>query len=180
MKKIITCLLVVPLAAVLFVLYVFNRNEANIFIVGDILLSRGVGEKISQHGPEYPYLNIKNLLPKADIAFGNLECPITSNGNPAVKRPYYLFKGDLYNADALKDAGFKILNLANNHTMDYGRVGILDTIEALKSSTIKTVGAGENKESAHKPEFIEVSGTIIGFLGFSAFPTEGYVYLENK
>lgn len=119
-------------------------------------------------------------MSKADIAFGNLECPITASGNPAIKKQYYLFKADPDNAAALNESGFDILNLANNHTMDYGREGILNTMEALAHNNIKTVGAGKDKESAHKPIFTKVSGMVIGFLSFSSFPTDGYVYIEDK
>lgn len=179
MKNIFLGLLVVCIA-LFFTLNAVRRDKATLFIVGDILLDRGVGERIAANGPDYPYLNVKNILPEADIAFGNLECAITSTGIPALKRPYYLFKCEPDNADALRRSGFTILNLANNHTMDYGREGILNTIEFLESSNIKTVGAGKDKSTAHTPLFTEVSGAVIGFLCFSAFPTEGYVYSDKK
>lgn len=178
MKKVFACLLIIC-CTVIVVLNACNK-EVTIFFVGDILLDRGVGEKIDKNGPDYPYKNIKDILPKADIAFGNLECPITSTGIPALKRPYYLFKGEPYNAEALKKSGFNILNLANNHTMDYSREGILNTIKSLENNGIKTVGAGEDKTSAHKPLFTEVSGTVTGFLSFLSFPVEGYIYSDKK
>lgn len=178
MKKILACLLIIC-SATIFILNVRNK-EVTIFFVGDILLDRGVGDKIDKNGPDYPYQNVKDILPKADIVFGNLECPITSTGIPALKRPYYLFKGEPYNAEALKKSGFNLLNLANNHTIDYGREGLLNTIKLLEDNSIITIGAGQDKTSAHKPVFKEVSGTVIGFLSYLSFPIEGYVYSDKK
>lgn len=178
--KLLLLLFAVIFTAAFIVLQGHNKRDVSIFIVGDILLDRGVGEKTDLHGSEYPYLIVKNILPKADIAFGNLECPITDGGIPALKRPYYLFRGGPNDAKALKECGFDILNLANNHTMDYGRKGIIDTISILGNNNIKTIGAGKNSKLARKPVFIEVSGNVIGFLGYSAFPSEGYTYLANK
>jgi|BioPla2DNA2_1021312.scaffolds.fasta_scaffold11733_3 poly-gamma-glutamate synthesis protein (capsule biosynthesis protein) len=179
MKKLFLALLFF-FALLFFTLRVAKTDSMTIFIVGDILLDRGVGEKIEAHGPDYPYLKVKNILPKADIVFGNLECPITSTGIPALKKPYYLFKAHPNNSDALSNSGFTVLNLANNHTMDYGREGIMNTIAFLEKSGIKTVGAGKDKNIAHKPLYMEVSGTTIGFLSLSAFPTEGYVFSAKK
>ncbi len=179
MKKLFVALLAV-FALLFFTLRIVKTEMVTMFIVGDILLDRGVGERIDTNGPDYPHLNVKNILPKADIVFGNLECPITSTGIPALKRPYYLFKAHPDNADALSKSGFNVLNLANNHSMDYGSEGIMNTIEFLEKSGIKTVGAGKDKHSAHKPLYTEVSGTTIGFLSLSAFPTEGYVYSDKK
>ena len=158
----------------------YNTESITVVLVGDILLDRGVKEKIEENGYAYPFKQIKNEIRKADIAFGNLECPITISGVPALKESRILFKADPENAASLKDAGFDILNLANNHTMDYGREGMENTKEALKQVGILTLGAGENRNSARKPVYMEQSGVTIGFLGFSVFPTEGYFYFDDR
>jgi len=157
-----------------------NQEPIKIVFVGDILLDRGVGEKIETYGYEYPYDNIKDILRDSDITLGNLECVISSRGMPALKMKNLLFRAAPDNVSALKDAGFNVLNLANNHCMDYGREGLIDTIEYLNSAGIKTFGAGKNRESARKPLYIKTKNTVIGFLGFSAFPSEGYFFLEDQ
>ncbi|KUO72512.1 MAG: hypothetical protein APF77_12065 [Clostridia bacterium BRH_c25] len=91
-----------------------------------------------------------------------------------------IFRGSELNVAALKGAGFDLLSLANNHTMDQGREGLTDTIKVLESYGIKTVGAGMSRSEARKPVFIEKGKTRIGFLGYSDFPPEGYMYDEDK
>lgn len=147
---------------------------------GDILLDRRVRTFLIQNGYDYPYTNVKKLLTEADITFGNLECPITDGGAPVFKRRDLIFKGDYNNTRALKNAGYDILNLANNHIMDQGREGLLDTINALKNEGLNYLGAGRDRFNAHKPVVIEKSGIKIGFLGYSDFSGEGYIYTEDN
>lgn len=144
------------------------------------MLDRGVSEYLEESGYDYPYAGIKEEIIKGDIAIANLECPLTDSGNAVLKRPELIFKGSRLNGAALKGAGFDILNLANNHTMDQGREGLTDTIKLLESSGIRTLGAGMTRSEARKPVFIEKGKTRIGFLGYCDFPPEGYMYDEDK
>lgn len=162
------------------VFYYAYSKPVHILAAGDILLDRGVLKPLGEHGFDYPYAGVKEKLLQADIAFANLECPLTEGGKPALKRPELVFRGSTLNGAALKAAGFDILNLANNHTMDQGREGLLDTIELLESSGIRTLGAGKSRSEARKPVFIEKGWTKLGFLGYSDFPPEGYMYDEDK
>lgn len=178
-KALLAAVLLLATTSLSWLAFSTNRSTS-IILVGDILLDRGVREKISEKGYEYPFSEIKKELKKADIAFGNLEGPITARGIPALKKNTLLFRGDEENVPELKNAGFTILNLANNHSMDYGREGITDTMKALTQAGLITVGAGTDRASAREPVYIKNSGTIVGFLGYSAFPTEGYFYFKDK
>ncbi|HHV28087.1 CapA family protein [Acetivibrio mesophilus] len=180
MKKYLLVLCVFLLVLVASLAAIFKDEPVKIVFVGDILLARGVGEKIETNGYEYPYDNIKRILKDSDITIGNLECAISSRGTPALKKESLLFRAAPENAAALKEAGFDVLNLANNHTMDFGREGLMDTVDFINSAGIKTFGAGKNRETAGKPLYIKVKGTVVGFLGFSAFPSEGYFFLEDQ
>jgi poly-gamma-glutamate synthesis protein (capsule biosynthesis protein) len=68
---------------------------------------------------------------------------------------------------ALKSANFSILSLANNHTLNFGKEGILKTFYYLKKTKIKFVGAGENKKEAYNHTIIEKNGTKFAFLAYS-------------
>ena len=120
------------------------------------------------------------VLNESDIVFGNLECALTPGGVPAVKSETLLFKADPSCADVLRESGFTVLNLANNHSMDYGGEGILSTIDALEMGGIRALGAGTDKDDANKPVFIEKGGTTFGFLGFSDFPADGYFTFDDR
>ncbi len=159
---------------------VTGPNPVSIMFAGDILLDRGVGDAIEKNGKYYPYGEIKKILQQADISAANLECPLTERGIPSLKNRHLVFRADTGNAYALKDAGFDLLNLANNHAMDYGHTGLDDTLNALKKVGIMTVGAGLDSAAARQPVFIEKNGLKLGFLGYSTFPGEGYFYFSDR
>lgn len=154
-------------------------KEVVLCAVGDILLDRGVRAQI-KNDYDYPYRKVKNVLGGADITFGNLECPITNDGTPALKRPSLLFRAEPENAIAIKKAGFDILNLANNHTMDYGSEGIINTMKTLKKYNVNYIGGGHDYREARKPLYIKKKGCKIGFLGYSIFPPEGYISFSDR
>lgn len=157
----------------------YYSNEIVLCAVGDILLDRGVRKEI-KGDYDYPYKKVKNILNEADITIGNLESPITDGGTPVLKRPIIIFKADPENSQAIKEAGFDILSLANNHTMDYGTQGMINTINILKNNNIDFIGAGLNYEDARKPLYVEKRNCKIGFLGYSIFPPEGYITFSDR
>ncbi len=156
------------------------QKSVSLCFTGDILLDRGVAKAIGQNGADYPYMSVKNLLKRADIAVGNLECPLTGKGIPSLKDKKYIFRAETGNSRSLKAAGFDLLNLANNHAMDYGSEGLVETMEALARQGILTAGAGTDAASAFKPTMFETNGFKICFLSFCAFPAEGYFYFEDR
>jgi len=161
-------------------LYYHYSKPIHIIAAGDILLDRGVGKYLEEKGYDYPYTDIKKEIIKSDIAIANLECPLTDGGNAVLKRPELIFRGSRLNGAALKNTGFDILSLANNHTMDQGREGLINTIKVLKDSDILPLGTGMSRSEAREPVFIERKGRSIGFLGYCDFPPEGYIYDEDK
>jgi gamma-polyglutamate biosynthesis protein CapA len=178
-RKMVTTIIVVFIIFLIMQSVQGNR-VVKISIVGDVLLDRGVRAMIEKHSPSYPYENISTIFKKSDITVGNLECPITDNGAPILKKGNLIFRGAPSNVPFLYDAGFKIFNLANNHAMDYGSEGISSTIKLLNDKSINTFGGGLNQRDAEKPLYVHTNGVTVGFLGFSAFPPEGYIYFKNK
>ena len=104
------------------------------------------------------------VLRDADVAMVNLECPITDRGTK-VEKPYNFRMRPSY-VGAIRDAGIDIVNLANNHIFDYGEVGFFDTIANLDSAGILHVGAGRNRQEAHRPVVMELGGRRFAFLGY--------------
>ena len=133
--------------------------------VGDVMLSRYVARVArEQNDPGYPLAQVKWLLQSSDITLGNLENPLTPGRE--IKVPEMVLRADPEMAPALKDAGFTVLSLANNHMGDFGHQGVLDTLHHLTAAGITPVGAGENEASAYAPGFVTVQGTTFAFLGF--------------
>lgn len=93
--------------------------------VGDIMLSRGVAREIKKGGDiRHPFLKIKWYLQSGDVVFGNLEGPVTPGRE--IMMPEMILRAGPGVEYALKDAGFTILSLANNHVMDFGPQAVLD------------------------------------------------------
>lgn len=139
--------------------------EVTLVAVGDIMLSRAVAQKMHRHGTDYPFASTTAIVSGADIAFGNLEGPITPG--PEVLPFEMRFRADAHVASALKRAGFDILSLANNHMLDFGAAGIADTRDSLDTEGIAYAGAGANASDAGSPAFVTARGITFSFLAYS-------------
>ena len=134
--------------------------------VGDINLGDGPGALMARHGYRYPWLRVAPALRAADIAFGNLECAVSRRGRPVPKQ--YNFRG---RPAALRRvarfAGFDVLNLANNHSVDYGRRAFGDTMRHVRRLRMTPVGGGRNLRAAERVRVVTRHGLRVGFVGFS-------------
>lgn len=141
-------------------------EEVSLVAVGDIMLSRTVASKIKAHNDiNYPFLKVADFLKKADIVFGNLENPITAG---AAIAPYELtLRADPGVETALKNTGFDILSLANNHTPNLGIQGLADTFDYLRKAGVTYAGAGRNVTEANKPVYITRKGITFAFLAYN-------------
>ena len=148
-----------------------DEGLVELVAVGDILLSRTVEERMNQYGVEFPFAVTGDLLRSADIVVGNLECPLSTRGEPIDKR--FPFRAHPRNLAALSWAGVDIVSLANNHLLDFGGEAMKDTLEGLRDSGILWVGAGLSEEEAHRPVIVEVRGVKIAFLAYAAIRWKG-------
>jgi poly-gamma-glutamate synthesis protein (capsule biosynthesis protein) len=120
-----------------------------------------------------PLAAVREALP-ADIVFGNLECPVTKGGTKLHGKTWN-FRAPPRHLAALKAAGFNLLNIANNHVMDYGPEGFLDTMAALEAAGLPFIGGGRDLAEAERLHVVEVRGLRVGFLGFtSTFPESAW------
>jgi len=102
----------------------------------------------------------------AQLSIVNLECPLIEENSPIVKiGPALGAPGDCING--FKAAHIDILNLANNHIMDHGSKGLINTLQKCDESGIATVGAGLNLETASRILIREIEGIRIGVLGIA-------------
>ncbi len=97
---------------------------------------------------------VKSFLKEADVTFGNLEGVLLS-GKGTVKRcsnPQlcYAFKSPDHYVNILKDAGFDVVSLANNHSADFGEIGKVNTVNVLRTADINFAGLLEHPLSIFK------------------------------
>jgi poly-gamma-glutamate synthesis protein (capsule biosynthesis protein) len=143
-----------------------KSKEVSLIAVGDIMLSRTVAKKIKANGDlNFPFLKTAEFLRSGDIVFGNLECPITAGRE--IQSGEMIFHANPGVEQALAKAGFSILSLANNHSMNFNVKGIEDTFKYLSNVNIKYVGAGKNDEEAYSPVFVKLNDFTFAFLAYT-------------
>jgi len=137
----------------------FSQTTTIVF-TGDVMLGRSINAAAVRNTDfAFPFTATRDLLATADVASINLEtplpapCPVTLQG--------MVFCGNQRWTAGLADAGIDIVNLANNHTYNYGSAGLTATVDALTALNLKPIGLGQ-------PEIITVNGTSFAFLGFNA------------
>jgi poly-gamma-glutamate synthesis protein (capsule biosynthesis protein) len=125
--------------------------------VGDITL-------VSKR-PSSPFVRVANVLADKDILFGNLETVLSNSGRRAQKA--IVLNANPEKVAYLKDAGFDVLNMANNHSMDLGAEGLDETIAVLQESGMAFVGAS-NRKHRRTHWILRERGLNLGFLGYFA------------
>lgn len=125
--------------------------------VGDVLLWTRNGKK--------PFARIQHELDQKDLLFGNLETVLSEVGDPSQKR--WVNTNPPEAGVYLRDAGFDILSVANNHTLDLGRKGFEKTLDVLENHGIAYIGGGRGD---NRPEglVVEQNGIRLGFLGYTS------------
>ena len=139
----------------------------NLAFGGDTMLDRGVRHSVVKNfGGDYAQLfNNLDILKSFDVVFANLEGTASDQGKDL--HNLYSFRMDPKVIPVLKNAGFSVLSVANNHVGDWGLPAYVDTLARLKENGILYTGGGNNKGEAETPAIIEKNGIKIGFLGFS-------------
>jgi poly-gamma-glutamate synthesis protein (capsule biosynthesis protein) len=142
-------------------------SSVSIVFVGDIMLGRGVKTSVYKNfAGDYDSLfaNVPEIK-SADIAFANLEGPVTDAGPNVGSKYSFMFEPKV--TDTLSRAGFDIVSVANNHAGDRSVIGFTNTILNLKNNNIVYAGGGTNYAEASTVKIIEKNGIKIGFLAFS-------------
>ncbi len=154
--------------------------EVHLSFVGDVMMSGNVENRLKEKGYDFPYTYVRSLFQQDDYTIANLETPVTARGKPADNKEY-VYKSPPEAIPELKAAGVDLVNLANNHSMDQGEEGLLDTFQALDANKIEYVGAGANAERAYSPVYVERNGITFAVFGFSrVVPDTSWYAGKNK
>jgi len=153
-----------------------SSDEVVLASVGDILLADASASTLEERGYDYPFARVAVLYAGADWLMGNLEGPITNHGVVFAPEKDYSYKQPLAVARALRDAGFDMLALGNNHALDYGPDGFADTLRELHAIGIATAGAGPDAASASRGSVAELKGVRVGVLSYF----EPYAIYEQR
>jgi len=136
----------------------------SLIVAGDIMLGGRAKRAVTEFGPDYPFDSVLPLLRTAPIVLGNLEGPFAEKARKQERN--FSYRVEVRLASSLSRAGINVVTLANNHLMDCGRSGVLETLDALSNAKIFALGAGTNERTAHEPVILASSGMRIGLLGY--------------
>ncbi|MBE9137941.1 CapA family protein, partial [Nodosilinea sp. LEGE 07088] len=135
--------------------------------VGDIIPGSDYQRYRLPEAWQYLFGSIQDhLAEEADITFGNFESTLTevpSSAKDTSRGNTFAFRTPPWYASVLKEAGFDVLNVANNHSMDFFAQGFNDTIANIEAAGMKAVG--------RKGEilYVEAQGKTVAFIGFSTY-----------
>jgi poly-gamma-glutamate synthesis protein (capsule biosynthesis protein) len=127
---------------------------------GDSLITRRL-----PHYPDDPFTRMVGLIQSADVAFTNMEMVLSRYaGTPVVESGGINLSADPAVAQDLQRIGFNLTAFANNHTLNYGEQGALDTLRALAEMGFVCAGAGRHLAEARMPAFLETTAGRIGLV----------------
>lgn len=138
---------------------------------GDLMLNAVSAKK-------NPFEAVRNAISGADIAYANLEIPLTSKSGATPRKSLadrkakrqFVLKADPAHAAHLADVGFDVVSLGNNHAMDYGAAGLAEMLSLLDGLGIVYSGAGNNWAEAMRPAIVSVpGGPKVAFYSMLAF-----------
>lgn len=171
--------LLIIVTILVFSLKCYSQGATNVSIIGtgDIMLGSNYPSeaKLPVNDGKDLLSNVKTILASADVTFGNLEgCFLDSGGTRKSCNSgcYYFRMPDRY-VERLLNAGFDVINIANNHMGDFGQQGRTNTVEVLKKAGLAYAGL---KDVCETSEF-EINGVKYGFCGFA--PNNGTVKITD-
>jgi poly-gamma-glutamate synthesis protein (capsule biosynthesis protein) len=154
-----------------------TTNELDISFVGDVIIH--MSQNIAAYNGkdynfDYSFENVKEHFESKDLAIFNLETTLTSDlsrlsGYPLFVSPYTIL-------DTLKDSGFDIALRANNHMLDGGKNGFINTGKFIDYYGFYSTGGEFEKEV--KPLLIKKNGIKIGLANYT-FGTNGILPSEG-
>ena len=170
---------IVLVVSLLFSVSAFCADTLNIVVTGDILLDRGVRREINKYGVDHLFsAGVDSVFRSAQVVVGNLECPATKIQAPVQK--LFIFRGEPEWLQVLKRHGITHLNLANNHAIDQGREGLMDTKRNVSAAGMVPIGAGANMQEAAEPVLLASQPRNVWLVPSLRLALENYAYLTDK
>ncbi|NLG70714.1 MAG: CapA family protein [Chloroflexi bacterium] len=145
-----------------------GETPVEVIAVGDLMPGRGVSEQGGSLALAAGWLR------DADLTLGNLESSLGNYDppeNPGDPSSPYLLAAPPQAAYDLAWAGFDLLGVANNHTLDFGPTGLKETISYLQAAGIAAAGAGPDEEAAYRPQIVDIAGLRLAVLAINAVST---------
>ena len=155
-------------------------SVVNIKAVGDIcpgddsIMGFGVYSKSRKYGADFPLRHATNALREGDLVIGNLEGVLATEKH--IELPSELrFCGEPSFAKVLAKSGFTAINIANNHSFEYGSEIFLETVELLSNEGIQVCGLRNMTGDYYSmPVFLNIKGLEIGIIAYNWVGTDKF------
>jgi poly-gamma-glutamate synthesis protein (capsule biosynthesis protein) len=150
------------------------EGSLTLALVGDVYINRP--------DPASIFASTLEHLRAADVRFGNCEMPISEAGEPWPGKPLgkNLYKMPPESIAGFTAAGFDVVSVASNHSIDFGRGALLRTLELLDAAGIRHCGAGKNLDEAHRPALVTRNGVTIAFLAYCSLYMPGWEATSDR
>jgi poly-gamma-glutamate capsule biosynthesis protein CapA/YwtB (metallophosphatase superfamily) len=157
-------------------------KEAKLIAVGDILMHlaltrSGYNPQKKTYNFDHFFKEVKPIITKGDWAIANLETPVA--GPEFGYSEFPLFNAPAQIVDAAKKTGFNILTTANNHALDKGEKGIINTIKNVRSRQIALVGTATSAKEAEKILIVNKNNISMAILAYT-YGTNGIPIPQDK
>lgn len=129
---------------------------------GDVHFEGAIGSRLAAN-PATTFGPVAGVLRRADLAVVNLETAVTERGTAAPKD--FTFRAPPAALTALEEAGVDVATMANNHGLDFGPVGLRDSLAAAKAARFPVVGVGRDAAEAYRAWMTTVKGQRIAVIG---------------
>jgi predicted nucleotidyltransferase len=144
-------------------------------LLGDVMLGRGVAERLRRDPPEDVWSpEVRELCRSLDAVVANLECCISERGRQTSLIPGkpFFFRGPPAAVESLRALGVTAVSLANNHALDYGPEALEDSLTLLERSGIAAAGAGLDPDTSSRGAVVEAGDLRLGVVPVTDHPRE--------
>jgi len=134
--------------------YTGGARVGTLSLVGDVMLQTSFASQPWAKDPRFRA--VLDELSQTDVVVANLEMPLSRRGSKMLKHSN--LRSDPAIIEDVRAMGIHAVTLANNHMMDYGPLGLLDTVKVCDRAGLLHCGAGANLDAALAPAWLDVAG----------------------
>jgi gamma-polyglutamate biosynthesis protein CapA len=150
-------------------------KSVKLLVAGDLMFDRHIRKHAAEKGNDFIFAAIRPLLLSADAVLVNLEGPITDHpskslGSQVGSPNNFIFTFPSTLAETLKSHNITIVNLGNNHILNFGQGGVKSTTEYLTAAEIRYFGYVSANHPLVMPSLVaEINDVSIGFVNYNQF-----------
>ncbi|MED3464695.1 CapA family protein [Bacillus thuringiensis] len=159
-----------------------THDKLTMTMVGDIMMGRNIQNITNYYGSDYLFRYTRHFFEDSDYSSGNFENPVLLDKKETYTKAnkYIHLDTTKQSVITLKEMGFTMLNLANNHMMDFNSKGLQETLQVFQKEKLDYVGAGNNLIDAKKINYQDINGIKVASLGFTDVIAPGSVATINS